>query len=176
MFNLQKFKEWSEKSKIGLIPLLLLLLGFGLLFLPNILNSSGSDNGKISEKSSESIFDSSNIENLEKRLCELLAQIEGVGRIDVMLTMESNGETVYVKDIRKSSDVSKNEFSEQTVIINDSDRSQNALIEQEIYPQVRGAAVVCDGADNPVTASKIIETIKAVFGIPANRISVVKKQ
>ena len=180
MFNLRKLREWAEKSKIGITPLILLLLGFGFLLLPNIF-SGIFGGGENIEKNTDNNFEflsweDSYLENMEKRLREILSQIEGVGRVDILITMESYGETVYAKDVRKSGDSSKTDITEQTVIIQGPDRSEQALIERELYPGIRGAVIVCDGADNPVTAAKIIETVKAVLGIPANKICVAKKE
>ena len=43
---------------------------------------------------------------------------------------------------------------------------------KEIYPEIRGIAVVCDGGNNPVIKEQLVSILSALFGINTNRISV----
>ena len=122
---------------------------------------------------------------LEQRLTEMVSQIEGAGRSCVMVTMESTRESVYAQDVTQSEETSRTEESgrttesgsasrEQTHIILDQGSGDEALVEKQIEPQVRGVMVLCEGADNPVVEQRVTEAVKTVLGIPASRICVEK--
>ena len=180
MFNLQKIGELLKKSKIGIAPFIVLFAGIGILLLPNMFSRSAqTQNSKETQRHNGSISFIDDItaytNNLEQRLSLHLSEIDGVGRISVMITIDTNWEIEYNKDIKKIIEGDKNDYNEQTVLIQDSARNEIPLIKREISPRIRGAAIVCDGADNPLVEAKIIETVKTVLGIPVNRISVAKR-
>lgn len=83
---------------------------------------------------------------LERRLADIVSEIEGVGRIKVMVTLENLDENVY----------SERETSVKTIIT----------------PTVRGVAIVCEGGDNILIKEKIVNTVARVLGISTARVSV----
>lgn len=108
-------------------------------------------------------------ENIEKRLTSIVSSIDGAGRTEVMVTLASGDENVYaVKE--KSSDGSK----EREYIVIDSDKNESGLLLKVIEPEIRGVAIVCEGADSAKIRQEIISSVSAVLGISTNRISIAK--
>ena len=85
---------------------------------------------------------------LEKRLSDILSEIKGIGKTEVMITLDGAEQTEYGK-------------------------SKDMLISVKA-PQVRGVIVVCDGGDNIAVKEKVINAVSGVFGISTTRISVIK--
>ncbi|MGN0577970.1 MAG: hypothetical protein ACI4J4_05070 [Ruminiclostridium sp.] len=85
---------------------------------------------------------------LEKRLSDILSEINGIGKTEVMITLDGAEQTEYGK-------------------------SKDMLISVKA-PQVRGVIVVCDGGDNIAVKEKVINAVSGVFGISTTRISVIK--
>lgn len=104
--------------------------------------------------------------SLEKILC----QIEGAGRVEVMLTVLRGEKTVYQTD----SDLTENNSSHDTVVITGTDRLESGLVTQIIPPVYQGAIVICDGADDPTVRLCIVEAVSRSTGLGADHISVLK--
>ena len=86
--------------------------------------------------------------NMEARLLEIVTQIEGVGEAKIFLTMDNSGENVYL-----------NNTDTKTV---------------SIEPKVRGVVVVCDGGDNPIVVSRILEAVTKALYISSDKVCITK--
>lgn len=119
--------------------------------------------------------------DMEKALKEILEQISGVGQVEVMLTLHTNGELVLAQNesLRYSGNVqSPNSYdrSHETVTVSGASGGQDVVITQEQYPQYRGALIVCDGGGNDAVRLQVIEAVSVLTGLSSDRISVVKRQ
>ena len=48
------------------------------------------------------------------------------------------------------------------------------VVTREIYPQFRGALVVCQGADDPAVRLAVIEAVSALTGLGSDRVCVIR--
>ena len=55
-----------------------------------------------------------------------------------------------------------------------SDNNESGLLLKVIEPEIRGVAIVCEGADSANVRQEIVLTVSAVLGISTNRISIAK--
>ena len=136
-------------------PILVVLVGMALLLLP----------GREAEEPAvpaQTVTE----ESLEQRLERLLAQIEGAGAVRVLLTEDTGRETLWQTDVDSD--------RENTVIVEDSDRNETGLVRWTRSPSYRGAVILCQGADVPSVKLAIVEAVRCVTGLGADRISVQK--
>ncbi len=113
---------------------------------------------------------------LQTQLEKLLSKIKGSGEVSVMLTLESESEQIYAQDERTQSQSGQNgsnTFETSHVILNTHD-GDAPLVETTYLPQVRGVAVVCQGADDISVVTRITEAVSVVLDLPASRICVTK--
>ena len=136
-------------------PILVVLVGLGLLLLP----------GREAEEPAVPVQAVAE-ESLEQRLEALLAQIEGAGAVRVLLTEDTGRETLWQTDVDSD--------RENTVIVEDSDRNETGLVRRTRSPSYRGAVILCQGADVPSVKLAIVEAVRCVTGLGADRISVQK--
>ena len=106
-------------------------------------------------------------ERLEKRITELICSAKGVGKAQVVITLDSTEESVMAQN----SDISSGKTAIDYVIINGSDGQETVPIAR-IYPKVRGVAVVCTGGGDPQVRKLVTELISAALGISSSRIAV----
>lgn len=111
---------------------------------------------------------------LEERLEAILSQIQGAGQVQVLLTEDAGRETRYQTDSTSESDGSGSRRSDDTVLVEDASRAEYALVRQTLEPTYRGAVVLSQGADNPTVRLAIVEAVRCVTGLGADRISVLK--
>lgn len=103
---------------------------------------------------------------LEQEIKDVLEKIDGVGRAEVMLSLEYSEQNVYAKEERQNS-------FEEIVVINEGG-SQKALLEYTMSPVFKGALVVCDGGDNSKVKLEITDAVKALTGISSQKIIILK--
>lgn len=118
------------------------------------------------------------LQKLESSMEEILGKMEGVGRVDVMLTLHSSSELVLASDttLRYSGNPQNpNDYdrSSETVTVSGGSGT-DVVVTQERSPQYRGALVVCDGGDSDSVRLRVVEAVSALTGLGADRIAVVR--
>ena len=121
-------------------------------------------------QSSDNSQPESYVSYLEDRLEEVLGQMEGVGKVKVMITISDGGETVVEKDVRTTID---SETQEETVFVEDKAGSY-PYVGKEIMPSIEGIVVVAEGGGNATVAANISNAAMALFPVEAHKIIVVK--
>lgn len=114
---------------------------------------------------------------MEEAMEDILEKIQGVGRVDVMLTLQSGGERILAADsaLRYSgSTQAPDDYdrSSETVTVS-GDGGQDVVVTQEIYPQYRGALVVCEGGGSDGVRLQVVEAVSALTGLGSDRVAVV---
>ena len=140
----------------------MLLIGIGLMLIPGV------------EKNQDSSLQTQEAEvqpDIEQRLTQILSQIDGAGKVSVLVTMEEGEQIIYQQDEDVNSDGSGRY---DTVTVTESDRSQSGLVQQVIPPKYQGVIVVCQGAQKASVRLNIIDAVAKVTGLGTDRISVLK--
>lgn len=109
--------------------------------------------------------------SLAAQLEEILGKIDGVGKVQVLLTELDPSRTVYQTDEQHASDGS---VRSDTVIVSDGSRGEGGLVSAIIPPTYLGAIVVCQGAERPAVQLSVIQAVSNVTGISTDRITVLK--
>lgn len=78
----------------------------------------------------------------------MLSQIEGVGDVSVLLTIENSVEGVYLEN--------------------------NSTKTKDIEPVVRGVVVACEGGDEPVTLERVTDAVTKALNISSAKVCVTK--
>lgn len=138
--------KFPVKEKALRIVIALGIAGIVLIFLSSLWDTDGRESSQDGLQSGISAEDYGN--RLEKELTDIISKISGVGRCEILLTMENSVEYVYL--------------------------SNGDTKTKSIEPTVRGVAVVCDGGENPVTKEKIIDVVTKALNISSSRVSVAK--
>ena len=105
---------------------------------------------------------------------EILSQIDGVGKVKVLLTEADSAQTVYQtnEDINRSSDSESRRV--ETVVVTNSNREEVGLVRSITPPVYLGAIIVCQGGDIPTIQFSIVQAVSNVTGITSDRITVLK--
>ena len=111
---------------------------------------------------------------LADSLEQILAQIKGAGRVEVLLTESTGAETLYQVDEDVNTDSDSSSVRRDVVIVTGADRTQEGLVRQINPPGYLGAVIVCDGADNAGVRLAVVEAVKSVTGLGADHITVLK--
>ncbi len=165
--------EYLEKAKK--YKYILAVIAVGILLLSVNVSPNQTEN-ETANSSDEQDQNNQVVENLEQKLTELLSSIDGVGEIKVMITLESSKEYIYASEQKtthdQSDETSYKQDSETNIIIVDNQEGKSAIPIKVNEPSIKGVAIVCEGANDIMVKSSVIEATKSVLGIGSNRISV----
>jgi stage III sporulation protein AG len=201
---MEKDKE-KEKKKLSLKEIgpsrlvMLLLAGIFLVVVsfPNMFSSDNTtEDNKVREKNTskeKSISSETGDESdtytktLEERLKKVLAKVEGIGSVEVMITLKGSKELVILKDDpytqesmneddgeggnRVSSSIEK---EESTVMVNGGNGESLPYVIQELEPKIEGIVVIAEGGDSSEIMTEIMEAVQVLFDVPAHKIKVMK--
>ncbi len=124
-------------------------------------------------------------DSLESQLKEVLQKISGVGQVEVLITYQDWGKVIVEKDASVSEElVQETDSSGGTRTTTTSRQEQQTVygsgeipyVIQELLPSVEGVLVVAQGAGNSSVKNQIQETIEALFGLEAHKISIMKME
>ncbi|MBR7033529.1 MAG: hypothetical protein IKI03_07875 [Clostridia bacterium] len=106
-------------------------------------------------------------ETLEERIEDLCRSSVGIEDVSVLLTLDSGSEYVYAANTSENDGTGTREY----LIVSGEDGGEPVRV-TEIYPKVRGVAVVCTNGDRAEIKEKITALLSAALGVPSNRIRV----
>ena len=111
----------------------------------------------------------------EQDLNEKLAAIEGVGRVELMLSLDQTEEAVYAVNTRqtRNGDAGQSYESDLTVV-SDGSYGEKPVTVKSLLPTFRGAVVLCDGADNAQVRLAVTQAVGTVCGIGSDKVTVLK--
>ena len=148
------FLEYLRKYKFIII---ILLVGIMLLALPTEWKKE-EPTAPVSQKTT-----------LQESLEDILSKIAGAGRVSVLLTPATEGETLYQINENISSDGSGSSRHCETVLVSGTGREESGLIRQVKAPTYLGAVVVCQGADNAAVRLAVVEAVRSATGLTRDR-------
>ncbi len=159
------FMKLTERLKKDKKLLLITVLGIAGMLL---LLFSGGASDKQETKNTD--YDIYTVEkNIEDKLEELLENVEGVGKVRVMVTVDSLEERTFAVNTESESGENSYEYSDEYVIIEESGDT-NGLTLKITAPVVRGVGITCEGAASNIVKQEIIRLVSAALGVPVNRI------
>lgn len=121
---------------------------------------------------------------LETRLEKILGRIDGVGEVEVMITLKSGYTYTYAVTEKVNSDVSeeyksddqrktqqKNTTEQNYVMVED---GESPLITSLNEPQIKGVVVVCAGGGDQRVVAEVTAAVKTALDISSAKITVSK--
>lgn len=187
----EMFKKMSDendkKRNIENIIVFIIILIITVL----IINVMWSSNDKKAENKSEDTTkvlaqatSSSEKDDLETRLEDILASIDGVGKVKVLIKYSESSSVVpmYNETTSESTtketdgdgankDVKETE-SKREIVYTDENGKNTPITEKVIMPVIEGAIVTAQGAGNANIKTSIVSAVEAVTGLAVHKIQV----
>ncbi len=165
--------------------IVLLLLGVLLLVIAMPVRApeeESAEDAREEEEETEERAERSYEVKLEERLKAMIEGIDGVGRAEVMITLEDGGETVVVCDVEDTDSTQTVERTDGgTESRRENSRSESVVLAddmpydvKQIEPKVRGVCVVAQGAGSDAVKLEIYHMIQALFNVDAHKIAIVE--
>ena len=115
---------------------------------------------------------------MERELSALLSQVEGAGKVKVMLTLKTGPAACYQTDRSVSSsregEKESQSSEERTVMIGRGSAYDEPAVVSTAYPVFQGALIVAEGGADPSVRYQLSAAVSALLGLGADQITVVK--
>ena len=184
-------KEENNKRKIENLVVFIILLIISVIFINSIWNGDKKENviensntkvlaqaeTSVTEKGNESL-------ELEQRLENILQNIEGVGKVNVLLTYSQSSEisAMYNEDSTKSDTEETDSGGGTRKIVQSSNKKEviyeevngekQPVTQSVIKPKIEGAIVTAVGASNSNIKTNIVQAVEAATGLATHKIQV----
>ena len=145
--------------------ILLLVLGL-LMMLPARQNTAGGETVAVMQES-EALPEIC----IEQQMEQILSRVEGAGSVQVMLTIQHDGETEYQVNREESSDGTNREIRLETVV---GRGETEPVIRSQTAPVYRGAVVLCQGADSALVRYRVTKAVCSLTGLGSDKVTVLK--
>lgn len=123
-------------------------------------------------------------DNLKEQLENILAKIQGVGKVNVFVNYSESSQIVAMyNETTKTSNTEENDTSggirkieqidsQKDIIYEEQNGEKKPITQKVIQPKVEGAIVTAEGASNAETKANIIQAVEAVTGLATHKIQV----
>ena len=186
-----KEKSDGEKKKLSPFENLVIIVVVGVIIIlaggifakPTNSKDTAGNQAQVQD-SAESSSSGENYEgekvvaDLEKRLSDLLSQVEGAGKVEVMIFADSSSEMIPAYN--NQSDSRSDEGTGSTSIESNEQREialsggDNPVILKVIIPQIKGVVVVAEGADDFLVRQQLNDAVCTLLGVPEHRVQILK--
>jgi stage III sporulation protein AG len=183
----QNKRKLIENTAIVIIIGIIIIIAGGTLF-----GGKKSENKKpvqATEVIQKNDTEYSSASDTEKKLKYLLSQVQGAGKVDVMITYSTSSEEVAAYDTKsnKSSTeendnqggkrvVSEEETQNTIAYEEKGDGKKEPVILKKIEPEIRGVLVVAEGASSITVRERLINAVTVALDIPIHRVEVVQRK
>ncbi|WP_010166289.1 hypothetical protein [Candidatus Epulonipiscium viviparus] len=121
---------------------------------------------------------------IEKQLEDILKNIQGLGSVEVMVTLKTSSEKILAEDVNlRKNTVSEMDSQGGTSTVTEEDEINNVIMSgsspyviREDMPQIEGVLVVAGGGDNIGVKNAVIEAVSSLLDIPVHKVSVFKME
>ena len=123
----------------------------------------------------------------EQKLANILSNIQGVGKVKVMLTYSETSTyvPVYNENSKESNTtetdssggsrtISETDTQKEIIYKEDGSGSKEPVTQSIISPKIEGAIITAEGADNAEVKTNIIQAVEAATGLATHKIQVFK--
>lgn len=191
--SLKKIKLNTSKKNIKYL-LIVFVIGIAIILFPEGNNSNNkktipNNNTNFNSEAKLNNENSSYEKDLEQKIEERFKKIEGVGEVEVLITLKSGNEIVVNKDVtsnisntneqdseggnRKSNN---NDNSQSTVLISNTDGSEHPIIIKELKPEINGILIIAEGGGDIQVKNNLINAAKVILDVPVHKIEVMKME
>ena len=176
----------DKKKQIENIVVFIIILIITVLIINNMW-SSGANESKQDKTDPTKVLaqtSSSQQDDLESNLEDILETINGVGKVKVLIKYSESSTVVamYNETISESitkendgnggsKDVKESE-NKKEIVYTDEDGTNKPITEKVVMPVIEGAIITAQGASNVNIKTSIVSAVEAVTGLPVHKIQV----
>lgn len=183
-----KESNGEEKKKIENLVVLVLVIIITVVAINYIWNGNKKENKTVTEDSTKKLAENkeedSKSDDLEMKLENILAKINGVGNVKVLVTYSQTSRVIPMYDEDSTQTTTEetdssggtritNEISsKKDIIYEEKEDGKSPITQSVVSAKIEGAIVTAEGAQNAEVKTNIIQAVEAVTGLATYKIQV----
>ena len=183
-----KESNGEEKKKIENLVVLVLVIIITVVAINYIWNGNKKENKIVTEDSTKKLAENkeedSKSDDLEMKLENILAKINGVGNVKVLVTYSQTSRVIPMYDEDSTQTTTEetdssggtritNEISsKKDIIYEEKENGKSPITQSVVSAKIEGAIVTAEGAQNAEVKTNIIQAVEAVTGLATYKIQV----
>lgn len=183
-----KESNGEEKKKIENLVVLVLVIIITVVAINYIWNGNKKENKIVTEDSTKKLAENkeedSKSDDLEMKLENILAKINGVGNVKVLVTYSQTSRVIPMYDEDSTQTTTEetdssggtritNEISsKKDIIYEEKEDGKSPITQSVVSAKIEGAIVTAEGAQNAEVKTNIIQAVEAVTGLATYKIQV----
>ena len=194
-FKNKEDAKGNENKKVENLVFFVIISVITIVIINYIWSGSKTDNKQVNENTNVNNKKLANVteeknevvedtNNLEEKLEEILAKIQGVGEVKVCVNYSESSEVVAMFDENSSTSTTEETDTEggvrkieqtetnKNVIYEENDGKKTPITKKTIKPKIEGAIITAKGANNAAVKNNIIQAVEALTGLATHKIQV----
>ncbi len=186
-------EDGNNKKKIENIVVFVIILIVTIVAINYIWNGNKTEKKESVPKSDAVTNETIQVANqttsdeTENKLANILSNIEGVGKVKVMLTYSETSKymPIYNENTKGSNTtetdntggsrtISEEDSQREVIYKEDSSGNKEPVTQSIISPKIEGAIITAQGADSSEIRASIIQAVEAATGLATHKIQVFK--
>lgn len=186
-------KDMNNKKKIENITVFIIILIVTIVAINYIWNGDKKEEESNitqdveQENEVKQVSSEINTNENEKKLSNILSNIQGVGKVKVLLTYSETSTYIPIyNENSKGSNTTETDSSGGSRTISETDNQKEVIYKEDssgnkepvtqsiISPKIEGAIITAQGADNAEVKTNIIQAVEAATGLATHKIQVFK--
>ena len=184
--NITKSDNKTNKKKVENFVVGILILIVTVIAINTILADDTKKESSDKENNNNVVIAETNQSNnsLEERLEGILSKINGVGKVDVLISYSESSEVVAMhnENIKETSTEEQDESGgtrtitendiQRDVIFQEDNGEKTPITQKTIMPKIEGTIITAEGAGNIEVKENIIQAVSAATGLASHKIQV----
>ena len=161
---LEKFRAMPQKKVAKYAAIIMIIAVILCIYISTLTSKNASP-----EETADAGVD------LEERLTKALSNMDGVGKVSVVINYDSTAELVpaTASETQSESNVSQEQTSSSQKEKEDvASVSGDALIIKEKQPKVRGVLVIAEGAEDISIRNNILSAVMTLLDVTAEKVEI----
>ena len=125
-------------------------------------------------------------EDTEKSIKQILSKINGVGKVEVLITYSESSQVVAMYNEKYNESQTKEEdksggtrtiqenTTDKEIVYKEENGKKVPVTEKVVMPKMEGALIVAEGANNAEVKTNIIQAVEALTGLATHKIQVLE--
>jgi stage III sporulation protein AG len=202
LFDLEKLKRKTDDNNLRKMNLgnlsILVLVGILLVIISSALkdnsistssNMLGNDKNSLTVQSTATQDTENNLmrneeQEVEKKLKETLENIQGVGKVQVMVYFKGGEEQIPAININDSTSLTEEKDVDggtrkitqkndgRSIVMMNTENGTEPFVVKKYKPEVTGVCVVSEGAENNLIKLEIQKAVTNLFDLKENKVNV----
>ncbi|MBO5935771.1 MAG: hypothetical protein J6Q94_09825 [Clostridia bacterium] len=174
--EIQNLIDKIRHDKKLMIVFLLGFVGVLMLIFMNIYPDDKKTESTTEMQTKSMVYSTYDIEKmLEKKLIDIISEVNGAGETNCVVSVSSSGEYVYAENIKKENDSNSVSEDSEIVVYESQNGADAGLVVSIRSPDIIGVAIICEGGESSVVKAEITKLVTSLFGIGSDRVYVGNK-